>query len=92
MRDKDLIVGKYYLVENHNFYFKFESNPTNPIENLILDYHIITNRYYIGGCLAKNFYDFKEVFIEDIIEYLPIEHPDKINYVRKQRIKNLLGI
>lgn len=32
-----------------------------------------------------------EIYFSDIVEYLPENHPDKIIYLRKERIKKLLN-
>ena len=44
----------------------------------------------VNGILKTNINNVEEIYLSDIIEYLPIGHPDRICF-RKQRIKMLLN-
>lgn len=90
---KENEIYKVVLKEIFTYYFKFEC-----INN---DGHLdfyweITNNYFYEKDISSvsfSFYDgiYEKVDIREIIEYLPKNHPDKINYLRKQRIKMLIG-
>ena len=84
----------YKLIDkNDNWYFKFKClGDDNQLKadgyylNNDFEYKITTSSYI---CKLDD-YRYEEIDIKDIIDFLPKDNPDKINFLRKQRIKSLL--
>lgn len=88
MRDEDLIVGNYYLIEVFNFYFKYNGLVNNELN---LEYSVSETVFRDNGYLNVNSYIFKEVSLLEFIKYLPMNHPDRIIF-RNKRINSLLQL
>lgn len=93
MKASELIPNHFYSYTN--FIFKFDK-----IDNKFLNAHYYFNNLsgtFIfkgdGTCLTFSDSDknYKEISFLEIVELLPQNHPDKINYIRKQRINKLLN-
>ena len=94
MKKTNFIIGKYYK------YFYFYDVYIFKLKEIIGDDLILDLEYYFyKNIIQKNdenhiiYRDndaFKEVNIKDIIDLLPNDNIDKINYMRKNRIKSLL--
>ena len=92
MHRKDLIAGKYYKYEDAGKEIIFK------LKTISYNFLILDREWYIYNkefrCRASIFidvvYDYKEVEICDFVDYLPHNHPERINY-RNQRIKKLLS-
>ena len=89
----NLIPNKYYKCSygDYEFYLKYKNQ--NNFE--ISYYFVIVDKQYVNIDykidLRNQRYSFHEVNINEIIEYLPKNHPDRI-FFRKQRIKNILEL
>lgn len=92
--------GKFYCLEYttiQRYYFCFDKIDNN---NLYLygDYSILCYKnkfsyyttYYFTNWDILSKYVIKEVDLSVIVNHLPNDNKDKIIYLRKQRIKNLL--
>lgn len=101
MKAKELIKDYWYKIIDDDviYYFKFECIKNYCINsyNLYLSY-INYNTYNIVNtqiCTLDWFerVDIKveKIDISEIINFLPDTNSDKINFLRKQRIKNLLN-
>ena len=100
MNKKYFVIGKYYkynaeygihifkLKEIKGSFLFFDLNHYIYNDDIFFfsenDYY--ANVYY--DSLYENYY--REIDIKDIIDLLPSNNPDKINYIRKQRVKMLL--
>ena len=82
----DFITGKYYrycYAKESYFYFKFDYIYLN---------EVYSTGYYNAPMFGTDSHnECVEVGIEDILEYLPIDSPDKTNYYRKRKIELLLN-
>lgn len=96
----DIVIDKYYLIEYYDFNYYIKCcKITN--EYIHAMYFVKTKldgtflEYNHVKCLSECFYKksvIKEVSFLDIVNYLPNDNPDKVIYLRKQRINKLLGI
>lgn len=87
--------GKFYQCDNHLDISRFKFKFKECIDNMINDeYHIYENNFYISPLplCDINQYDIKEISLEEIVIYLPENHPDKIFYNRKQKLKMLFNL
>lgn len=100
MNIDELEEGKYYtyFYNDTDWYFRFKSK-TNTNSVLTTGYCIyngngISGKYYsnIKLTLGTPTMYYQEVSLEDLLDYLPIDNPDKINYFRKKKIKMLLNV
>ena len=76
---------KYYYYNNKSIYFYWEIRCFNNDKPFF--------KYLNTLSLAFRFDEYmicEEVEIDELIEYLPENNIDKINYLRKRKIKNLL--
>lgn len=94
MKRTDFIIGKYYKF--FYFYDVFIFKLKDIIgDNLIIDLEYYFYMNYIqkndeNHIVYKEYDNYVEVNIKDIIDLLPNDNIDKINYMRKNRIKSLL--
>lgn len=70
---------KFKFFEFDNLYYYWEIVNDNFNENIFISFPFL---FSVG-----NFY---KADIKDIIDLLPENHPDKINHIRKEKIKKLL--
>ena len=90
---KENEIYKIVLKKTFTYYFKFECINNNGYLNF---YWEITNNYFYEKDISSvsfSFYDgiYEKVDISDIIEYLPKNHPDIIDF-RNKRIYSLLNL
>lgn len=107
MRVDDLIKDKWYKIysKNDDFFdcFKFEKiednkiysynfyiSPYTKIPYTKIPYTKIVN--HLCSVIFLDNYKISEIDISEIVNYLPQNNPDKINYFRNQRIKQLLAL
>lgn len=100
MNIDELEEGKYYtyFYDDADWYFRFKSIKNKKsvlstgyccyVENGILIGYYYHKNLHLGGSGVN----YKEVCLEDLLDYLPIDNPDKINYFRKKKIKMLLNV
>ena len=99
MKVEDLIIGQCYCVRLVNtltyYYFRFEKFEDNKIYSYgyeidtgvyILDTYFCDNKQFIEDNIVE------ETKFDKFVEFLPIGHPDKINYFRKEKIKKLCNL
>ena len=99
----ELIENKYPFCGTENKYYTFTDKDSyqwifkykNTINEEVYTYYYIYDGIYNGyECYLFDDYEYdcKEVDIKDITDLMPDSNIDKINYIRKQRIKSLLSI
>ena len=105
MKIKDLIKDKWYKL-NYSYVFKFEKleNSEELNDNGIFYHDIYSYNFYLN-LIEENYFNIEDSFcaiildfnyplseidITEVIYLLPERHPDRVNFLRKQRIKRLL--
>lgn len=93
---KQFISGHYYKLSFYNevcYYFQFNYIEDSTIFSYfeIEDNEYTDNKWLLESHYVEDdVYIYTEISIEEIIDLLPDSNINKINYLRKQRIKKLL--
>lgn len=88
------------MKENHYYRLKsgWESDTYYIKYKDLIDYHINTYWYIVNGVyydknlnLWNGLFNCEEVDFSNIVDLLPNSHPDRLIYIRKQKINKLLN-
>jgi len=89
--DTELIVGKWYKTKSGSYVKYKETENTIFVASEYFMYHDHTTLCKEGKFGKANIKDFKEVSLEEIQQYLPEGHPDKIIKVKEEDHKLIVG-
>ena len=87
--------GKYYSVRffcdiNIKYYIKCRCKSLDAVYTFYA-IRVCDKNYHSFSSFGIKYHIFEEVGLEEFVEYLPDDYPDKIVYNRKQKIKMLLN-
>lgn len=93
MKASELIKGQYYkfMYDDTKYIFKF--NVLLNDEKIFVDKQwYIQNEFYFNTeyFYNRSYYNFEEITLSEVVEYLPLSHPERIIF-RKERVNKLLN-
>ena len=89
----DFVIFKFRELINNKIYVGLKNTDTNKefFINVINGFPSVMDLYTYNSIYIGDIIDIKEINNDDVMDYLNNNHPVKIIYLRKKKIKSLLN-